>query len=124
MTIPSIHLELAHDMAMQAQLNEYVWPITKDEENIIEGLEKLLLQVVEETQWQLEDIAPAILIVAQYKDLSKTLIAPMLMSKGIKDALKNSYLTDIIDYAINNRNKEIEIAKNIPFWSYNKSILD
>jgi 2-polyprenyl-3-methyl-5-hydroxy-6-metoxy-1,4-benzoquinol methylase len=121
MTIPSIHLELAHDMAMQAQLNEYVWPITKDEENIIEGLEKLLLQVVEETQWQLEDIAPAILIVAQYKDLSKTLIAPMLMSKGIKDALKNSYLTDIIDYAINNRNKEIEIAKNIPFWSYDKS---
>jgi hypothetical protein len=97
MTIPSAHLELAHDIAVQAQLNEYVWPVTKDEEQIIEGLENLLFQVTEESQWQLDDIAPAILILAQYKDLSKTKIAMALVSKPIKQALKNSYLVDIID---------------------------
>jgi len=119
MTIPSAHLELAHDMAVQAQLNEYVWPVTKSEEEIIEGLEKLLLQVTEESQWQLDDIAPAILILAQYKDLSKTKLAVALISKPIKQALKNSYLADIIDYAINNRDAEIQLAKKLPYWSHN-----
>ena len=121
LTIPSIHLELAHDMAVQAQLNEYVWPITKDEENIIEGLEKLLLQVTQETKWQLNDIAPAIIILAQYKDLSKTDLAPMLGSERIKQALSNSALSDIIDYAITNRNKEIKLANKIPYWSKTRS---
>jgi len=117
MTIPSAHLALAHDMAVQAQLNEYVWPVTKDEENIIEGLENLLLQVTEETQWQLDDIAPAVLILAQYKDLAKTKIAHALVIPELKQALSKSYLTDIIDYAINDRNAEIELAKKIPYWS-------
>lgn len=121
MTIPSIHLELAHDMAVQAQLNEYVWPVTKDEENIIEGLENLLLQVTKETEWQLNDIAPAIIILAQYKDLSKTDIAPVLGAEGVNQTLKNSDLADIIDYAINNRNKEINLAKKIPYWTHIKS---
>jgi 2-polyprenyl-3-methyl-5-hydroxy-6-metoxy-1,4-benzoquinol methylase len=119
MTIPSAHLNLAHDMAVQAQLNEYVWPVTKDEENIIEGLENLLFQVTEESQWQLDDIAPAILILAQYKDLSKTKLAMALVSRPIKQALKNSYLVDIIDYAINNRDAEILLAKKLPYWSHN-----
>lgn len=118
MTIPSAHLELAHDMAVQTQLNEYVWPVTKNEENIIEGLENLLFQVTEESQWQLDDIAPAILILAQYKDLSKTKLAGALVSKPIKQALKNSYLADIIDYAINNRDAEIQLAKKLPYWSH------
>jgi 2-polyprenyl-3-methyl-5-hydroxy-6-metoxy-1,4-benzoquinol methylase len=118
MTIPSAHLNLAHDMAVQAQLNEYVWPVTKDEENIIEGLENLLLQVTEESQWQLDDIAPAILILAQYKDLSKTKIATALVSINIKESLTDSYLTDIIDYAINNRDAEIQLAKKLPYWSH------
>ncbi|MFT4907606.1 MAG: 2-polyprenyl-3-methyl-5-hydroxy-6-metoxy-1,4-benzoquinol methylase [Oleispira sp.] len=118
MTIPSAHLELAHDMAVQAQLNEYVWPITQNEQDIISGLEKLLVQVTEETQWQLDDIAPAILILAQYKDLSKTALATVLASKAVKRELKNSYLADIIDYAINNREQEIELAKKLPYWSH------
>jgi 2-polyprenyl-3-methyl-5-hydroxy-6-metoxy-1,4-benzoquinol methylase len=119
MSIPSAHLGLAHDMAVQAQLNEYVWPITKHEQDIITGLEKLLIQVTEETQWKLDDIAPAVLILAQYKDLSKTALATILASKVVKRALKNSYLADIIDYAINNRNEEITLAKKIPYWSHN-----
>jgi 2-polyprenyl-3-methyl-5-hydroxy-6-metoxy-1,4-benzoquinol methylase len=119
MSIPSAHLALAHDMAVQSQLNEYVWPITQHEQEIITGLEKLLIQVTEETQWQLDDIAPAVLILAQYKDLSKTALATVLASKVVKGALKNSYLTDIIDYAINNRNEEITLAKKIPYWSGN-----
>jgi ubiquinone/menaquinone biosynthesis C-methylase UbiE len=117
MTIPSAHLELAHDMAVQAQLNEYVWPVTKDEENIIDGLENLLFQVTEETQWQLDDIAPAVLILAQYKDLAKTKIAPALALPELKQALNKNYLTDIIDYAISNRDAEIELAKKLPYWS-------
>ncbi|MBL4798533.1 MAG: methyltransferase domain-containing protein [Oleispira sp.] len=121
MTIPSAHLELAHDMAVQAQLNEYVWPVTKDEKNIIDGLEKLLFKITEESQWQLDDIAPAILILAQYKDLSKSILATALVAKPIKQALKNSYLADIIDYAINNRESEIQLAKNLPYWTHNHS---
>jgi 2-polyprenyl-3-methyl-5-hydroxy-6-metoxy-1,4-benzoquinol methylase len=122
MTIPSIHLDLAHDMAIQAQLNEYVWPITQDEQNIIDGLEKLLCQITEETQWQLEDIAPAILILAQYKDLAKSPLAEILAAKVIKKAVKNSYLSDIIDYALNNNDKEIALAKKLPYWSHTTSI--
>jgi 2-polyprenyl-3-methyl-5-hydroxy-6-metoxy-1,4-benzoquinol methylase len=118
MTIPSAHLELAHDMAVQAQLNEYVWPITKNEQEIIAGLEKLLLQVTEETQWQLDDIAPAILILAQYKDLSKTALSTVLVSKAVKKSLKNSDLADIINYAINNRDAELELARKLPYWSH------
>lgn len=117
MTIPSTHLELAHDLAVQAQLNEYVWPITKDEESIIEGLETLLLQVTQETEWQLNDIAPAIIILAEYKDLSKTDLAPVLSSEKVKQALKNSNLADIIDYAIINRDAEIQQAEKIPYWA-------
>jgi 2-polyprenyl-3-methyl-5-hydroxy-6-metoxy-1,4-benzoquinol methylase len=118
MTIPSTHLALAHDMAVQAQLNEYVWPITQNEQDIITGLETLLVQVTESTQWQLDDIAPAILILAQYKDLSKTSLASVLVCKAVKRVLKTSYLNDIVDYAINNRNQEIERAKNLPYWSH------
>ena len=118
MTIPSIHLELAHDMAVQAQLNEYVWPVTQNEQEIISGLETLLLQVTEQTEWKLDDIAPAILILAQYKDLSQTKLAEILASKHVTQALKNSYLADIIDYAINNRDKEIQLAKKLPYWSH------
>ncbi|MFT6113809.1 MAG: 2-polyprenyl-3-methyl-5-hydroxy-6-metoxy-1,4-benzoquinol methylase [Oleispira sp.] len=118
MTIPSTHIALAHDMAVQTQLNEYVWPITQNEQDIITGLETLLVQVTEQTKWQLDDIAPAILILAQYKDLSKTPLASVLVSKAVKRTLKNSYLDDIIDYAINNRDQEIELAKNLPYWSH------
>jgi 2-polyprenyl-3-methyl-5-hydroxy-6-metoxy-1,4-benzoquinol methylase len=118
MTIPSTHLALAHDLAVQAQLNEYVWPITQNEQDIITGLETLLVQVTENTQWQLDDIAPAILILAQYKDLSKTPLASVLASKAVKHALKNSYLYDIVDYAINDRDQEIEQAKKLPYWSH------
>jgi 2-polyprenyl-3-methyl-5-hydroxy-6-metoxy-1,4-benzoquinol methylase len=121
MTIPSAHLALAHDMAVQAQLNEYVWPVTKDEENIIEGLENLLLQVTAETQWQLDDIAPAVLILAQYKDLAKTKIAHALVLPELKQTLNDSYLTDIVDYAINNRDAEIQLAKKLPYWSHSHS---
>jgi 2-polyprenyl-3-methyl-5-hydroxy-6-metoxy-1,4-benzoquinol methylase len=118
MTIPSTHLALAHDMAVQTQLNEYVWPITQNEQDIITGLETLLVQVTESTQWQLDDIAPAILILAQYKNLSKTPLASVLVSKAVKRALKTSYLNDIVDYAINTRDQEIELAKNLPYWSH------
>jgi ubiquinone/menaquinone biosynthesis C-methylase UbiE len=118
MTIPSTHLALAHDMAVQSQLNEYVWPITQNEQDIITGLETLLVQVIESTQWQLDDIAPAILILAQYKDLSKTPLASVLASKTVKRALKTSYLDDIVDYAINTREQEIERAKKLPYWSH------
>jgi 2-polyprenyl-3-methyl-5-hydroxy-6-metoxy-1,4-benzoquinol methylase len=122
MTIPSTHLALAHDMAVQTQINEYVWPITQNEQDIITGLEKLLVQVTENTQWQLDDIAPALLILAQYKDLSKTPLASVLASKAVKRALKTSYLNDIVDYAINNRDQEIELAKNLPYWSHTHPI--
>jgi 2-polyprenyl-3-methyl-5-hydroxy-6-metoxy-1,4-benzoquinol methylase len=116
MTIPSAHLELAHDIAVQAQLNEYIWPMTKDEESIIEGLENLLFQVTEESQWQLNDIAPAVLILAQYKDLAKTKLSQVLISKNIDN---KNYLSDIIDYALNNSQQEIKIAKNLPYWTDN-----
>ncbi|NRA23903.1 MAG: methyltransferase domain-containing protein [Oleispira sp.] len=117
MTIPSIHLDLAHDIAIQAQLNEYVWPITQDEQNIIESLENLLCQITEKTQWQLEDIAPAVLILAQYKDLAKSPIAKVFTKKTIKKAVKSSYLSDIIDYALNSNEEEIALAKKLPYWS-------
>lgn len=117
MTLPSAHIDLAHDMAIQAQLNEYVWPVTKDEEKIIDGLEDLLLKVTQESQWQLEDIAPALLILAQYQDLSKSKLAPTLASAQVKQASKSSYLADIIDYAIINREAEIKLAETIPYWS-------
>tara|TARA_B110000046_G_scaffold181801_1_gene214625 strand:- start:1388 stop:3493 length:2106 start_codon:yes stop_codon:yes gene_type:complete len=117
MTIPSSHLNLAHDMAIQAQFNEYVWPITSDEEKIIESLEQLLIQITEETQWQLDDIAPAVIILAQYKDLSTTSIAAVLNSENVQKTLGYSPLKDIIEYAINIRNKEIQLAKKLPYWS-------
>lgn len=121
MTIPSSHIDLAHDLAIQAQLNEYVWPITQDEQNIIDGLENLLCQITAETQWQLDDIAPAVLILAQYKDLSKTDLVDALTSKSVKQQLSSSYLNDIIGYSINNRNEEILLAKKIPFWALNRT---
>jgi len=120
MTIPTIHLDLAHDMAVQAQLNEYVWPVTQDEEHIVTELENLLSQITTETQWQLNDIAPAVLILAQYKDLAKTPLAKTLSSQQVKSELKTSYLSDILDYALNNTEEEIAIAKKIPYWSHNE----
>ncbi len=120
MTIPSLHLELAHDMAIQAQLNEYVWPVTKDEENIIEGLENLLYQITEETEWQLDDIAPAVLILAQYKDLAKTTLAAIFNDIKVQKSVNNSYLADIITYAIGNNKEEMAIAKKIPYWKVKK----
>ncbi len=119
MTIPTTHLDLAHDIAIQAQLNEYVWPVTQDEEQIVTELENLLSQITKETQWQLDDIAPAVLILAQYKDLAKTPLAKTLSSTQVKDALKSSYLSDIIDYALSNTEEEIAIAKKLPYWSHN-----
>ena len=120
MTIPSPHIDLAHSMARQAQLNEYVWPITKNEEEIIEGLENLLYQITQEAQWTLDDIAPAILILAQYKDLSQTAIASIFDIISIKKELKSSYLSDIVQYSILDRNNEINIAKALPVWRKHK----
>lgn len=120
MSIPSPHIELAHSMARQAQLNEYVWPITKNEEEIIEGLENLLYQITQEAQWTLDDIAPAILILAQYKDLSQTAIASIFDINSIKKELKSSYLSDIVQYSILDRNNEINIAKALPVWRKHK----
>jgi 2-polyprenyl-3-methyl-5-hydroxy-6-metoxy-1,4-benzoquinol methylase len=123
MTIPSPHLELAHSMARQAQLNEYVWPITKNEEEIIEGLENLLYQITQEAQWTLDDIAPAILILAQYKDLSQTSIASIFDIRSIKKELKTSYLSDIVQYSIVDRNNEIDLAKTLPVWREDKAAM-
>jgi 2-polyprenyl-3-methyl-5-hydroxy-6-metoxy-1,4-benzoquinol methylase len=126
MTMPNNHLDLAQAMATQAQLNEYVWPVTQDEEKIIESLELLLLQITEETQWQLGDIAPAVLILAQYKDLAKTKISKALRQKALgkkelADKDNQSYISEIIDYALNTSAKEIALAKNLPYWSTTKT---
>lgn len=116
MTIPEKHLALAHDLAVQAQLNEYVWPITQDEEKIVSELESLLEQITQQTQWQLMDIAPAVLILAQYKDLSQTAIANALFSVSKQTRGNDNYLADILSYALNNRNQEIEIANKLAYW--------
>ncbi|OUS41494.1 hypothetical protein A9R00_00640 [Oleispira antarctica] len=124
MTMPNNHLDLALAMATQAQLNEYVWPVTQDEEKIIDSLEDLLLQITqetEETQWQLDDIAPAILVLAQYKDLAKTKIAKALSSKAKISGNNQSYVAGIIDYALSDNEKEIVIAKKLPYWSVTKT---
>jgi 2-polyprenyl-3-methyl-5-hydroxy-6-metoxy-1,4-benzoquinol methylase len=124
MTMPNNHLDLAQAMATQAQLNEYVWPVTQDEEKIIESLEDLLLQITQETedtQWQLDDVAPAVLVLAQYKDLAKTKIAKALSSKAQISGNNQSYVAGIIDYALSNNEKEIAIAKKLPFWSVTKT---
>lgn len=122
MTLPTAHLDLAHAIAVQAQLNEYVWPITQNEASIINELETLLCQITEQTQWQLSDIAPAVLILSQYKDLATCKIAPIFSSTDTQPAqltsdIKTSYLADIIDYSIQTRNNEIAIAKKLPYWS-------
>jgi len=121
MTIPSNHLELAHDMAVQAQLNEYVWPVTQNELNIIIELENLLTKITKETQWQIDDIAPAVLILAQYKDLAKSSLAKVLMSKQVQKSLKSHYLSDILEYALNNSEQEIKLAKKLPYWSHKQT---
>lgn len=120
MTIPSAHLDLAHSIAIQAQLNEYIWPITQDEQNIVDGLESLLDQIINETQWEIDDIAPAILILSQYKDLAKTTLEKALTSKKIKRSVNQSVLSDIIEYALIDRNKEISLSRALPYWSHNK----
>jgi len=121
MTMPNNHLDLAQAMATQAQLNEYVWAVTQDEEKIIEGLETLLFKITEETQWQLDDIAPAILVLAQYKDLAKTKIAKALGEKAVEKKYQENgnnknYISDIIEYALNSSKKVIAIAKRLPYW--------
>jgi len=123
MTMPNNHLDLAQAMATQAQLNEYVWPVTQDEEKIIDSLEVLLLQITQETeeaQWQLDDIAPAVLILAQYKDLAKTKVSKALGEKVLVDN-NQSYISEIINYALNNSAKEIALAKKLPYWSATKT---
>ena len=130
MTMPSHHLALAKSLAVQAQLNEYVWPITQDENTIINGLETLLKQVTEQTQWQLADIAPAVLMLSQYKDLASSEVAEIfnhphtLSLASISNNPKTQYLADIVDYAIHTRNNEIDRAKNIAYWSPHKSTLN
>lgn len=130
MTIPSNHLELAKSLAVQAQLNEYVWPVTQDEHNIIGGLETLLKQVTEQTQWQLADIAPAVLMLTQYKDLAASDVAeifndPHTMSlKVINSNPHTQYLADIVEYSIHTRNDEIRSAQKIAYWSPHKSTLN
>jgi 2-polyprenyl-3-methyl-5-hydroxy-6-metoxy-1,4-benzoquinol methylase len=123
MTMPNHHLNFAQAMATQAQLNEYVWPVTQDEEKIIDSLEVLLLQITQETeeaQWQLDDIAPAVLILAQYKDLAKTKVSKALGQKVLVDN-NQSYISEIINYALNNSAKEIALAKKLPYWSATKT---
>lgn len=122
MTLPTSHLDLAHAIAVQAQLNEYVWPVTQNEEDIINELETLLCQITEQTQWQLSDIAPAVLILSQYKDLATTKIAHIFshtdtQTQTLKNDIKTSYLTDIIEYSIHARNNEIERANKLAYWS-------
>lgn len=130
MSIPSNHLELAKSLAIQAQLNEYVWPVTQDEQNIIAGLETLLKQVTEQTQWQLADIAPAILILTQYKDLATSEVAEIfndlrtMSLQAINSHPKTQYLANIIEDSIHSRNNEIDIAQKVAFWSPDKSILN
>lgn len=115
-SIPENHIKLAHDLAVQAQLNEYIWPVTQDEEKIVSEIENLLIKITNETQWQLNDIAPAILILSQYKDLSSSEISELLLSSKVEKSLKNHYLFDIIDYSLKNRQKEISIAQRLAYW--------
>lgn len=115
-SLPEKHLSLAHDLAIQAQLNEYIWPITQDEENIVTELETLLAKICQQTQWQLDDIAPAVLILSQYKDLAQSSIAEVLLSAKLKKSIKNHYLADIIQYSLINRQQEINTANRLAYW--------
>lgn len=128
MTLPTAHLDLAHAIAVQAQLNEYVWPVTQNENNIISELETLLCKITEQTKWQLTDIAPAVLILAQYKDLATTKIAHIFSSTNtqtqtFKNDIKTSYLADVIECSIHTRNNEIAKANKLAYWS-SKTHLD
>lgn len=122
MTLPTAHLDLAHAIAVQTQLNEYVWPITQNEASIISELETLLCQITEQTKWQLSDIAPAVLILAQYKDLASCKIAPIFSRTDTQPAkinndIKTHYLADIIEFSIHTRNNEIARANTLAYWS-------
>lgn len=121
LTIPKTHLDLAHAIAVQAQLNEYVWPITEHEQNIVNELETLLTQVTQQTQWQLNDIAPAVLIMAQYKDLATCNIAAAFAREEIKNQTTNDnqtrFVKNIIHNSIHTRNIEIAIANTLPYWA-------
>jgi 2-polyprenyl-3-methyl-5-hydroxy-6-metoxy-1,4-benzoquinol methylase len=123
-SIPEKHIALAHDLAKQAQLNEYIWPVTKDEEGIIIELENLLSKICLQTDWQLNDIAPALLILSQYKDLAQSSIAQALLSTQVSRSTKNHYLADIIQYSLINRKQEIKLAKQLAYWPSNRGVLN
>lgn len=120
MEIKENHLPLAEALAAQAQLNEYIWPVTTQEAEIVDSIENLLSQIDKESDWSVSDIAPALLIISQYKNLENISISQSISHKITGDI--PHYLKNVLNESIIVRQEEISRAKKIAFWSGNESL--
>lgn len=114
MNITGYTLDLAHALACQAQLNEYVWPETEQEQKILEGLQDLLLKVITTTEWQALDISPALLVMSQYQDVSQNHLASHL--NQICSSHWPVYLQDVMASTLQQRAYEQVLSQSIPVW--------
>lgn len=114
MNISGSTLDLAQALACQAQLNEYVWPITQQERSVIDGLEDLLLKVITTTQWTADDISPALLVLSQYLDVSDNHLAIHL--NQICNSNWPEYLATVLTETLSARQRENATAARIPYW--------
>jgi 2-polyprenyl-3-methyl-5-hydroxy-6-metoxy-1,4-benzoquinol methylase len=115
MNITGYTLDLAHALACQAQLNEYVWPETEQENKILQGLQDLLIKVVTTTSWQAEDISPALLVMSQYQDVSQNHLASHL--NQICSSQWPYYLQDVMAQTLQEKQHELILSDTIPVWN-------
>jgi len=115
MNITGYTLDLAHALACQAQLNEYVWPETEQENKILQGLQDLLIKVITTTDWQADDISPALLVMSQYQDVSQNHLASHL--NQICSSQWPYYLQDVMAQTLQEKQHELVVSDTIPAWN-------
>lgn len=114
MNISEEHMSFALALATQARMNEFVWPVTPQETEILDQLEELLVQVDEQEQWSPSDIAPALVMLALYRHPADLKLSGSLGSSENKNWANN--LHELVVKPVVMRQKEIKAAAHIPYW--------
>lgn len=113
MNLKEEYLPFLQALAMQSYLNEYVWPITEQEQQVLSGLE----QLVEDScqgDWQGKDIAVVVLLIASYQPLNKSKIKLLLLSKPLQSWPED--MQSLINKTLLQPETEQQLSQTLCHW--------
>jgi len=113
MSLKEEYLPFAQALAMQAYLNEYVWPITEQEQQVLNGLEDLLTDVCQH-DWQPSDVSIVVLLLAAYQPINQSKVKTLLSKKSIDQWPE--LLQPLMEKVLFEPEQERSISQHLPYW--------